>query len=721
PPPGKKGGGPSKALALREVLSLVIAQRRPSHYLAKGRAELAELTDSHIRLLAQANVIDQPLAQAALAAKVTYRDWAQQPTLQPIETNKGISVARTRLSNLLNRPLYDLDRLDLSATSTLHGDLQRSVSQYLRDLADPEFAAKVGLLGERLLTPASTTQVRYSFTLFERGANGSRVRVQTDSTDQPFDINEGSKLELGSTAKMRVLTTYLEIIAELHGRYAGMGTAELRKVTVEEPDRLTRWALDYLRLNKDRDLAKMLSAALDRTYSASPAEAFFTGGGLHRFNNFRREDNERIPTLRESLRESINLPFIRLMRDVVRYSTYQAPNNSAALLKDDDDPRRQEYLSQFADREGTVFLLRFWKRYKDKTTQERLDTFLDGIHPTAIRLAAVHRYLLPGADQATFNTFVRAHLEEPKATSTLTDKRLTDLYQSYGPGAYNLPDQGYIARVHPLDLWLVGYLLKHPDAQFKDAAAASRFERQEVYGWLFKSRHKGARDSRVRTMMEVEAFLDIEQRWQRVGYPFDHLVPSLATAIGSSGDRPAALAELIGIIQNDGIRLPPVRIDSLHFAADTPYDTELTINPELGQRVLPSEVATAMREALSQVVDGGTAKRVQGTFKMQDGSVLAMGGKTGTGDNRIESIGAGGRILSSRAINRTATFVFYIGDNHFGALTAFVPGRAAEGFRFTSALPVQVLKGMAPILTPYLENHGQAMCNAPLADPPKGT
>ncbi|WP_024699188.1 transglycosylase domain-containing protein [Pseudomonas avellanae] len=718
--PTDQQGLADKALALREVLSLVIAQRRPSHYLAKGRAELAELTDSHIRLLAQANIIDPPLAEAALAAKVTYRDWAQQPTLQPIETNKGISVARTRLSNLLNRPLYDLDRLDLSATSTLHGDLQRSVSQYLRDLADPEFAAKVGLLGERLLTPASTTQVRYSFTLFERGADGSRVRVQTDSTDQPFDINEGSKLELGSTAKMRVLTTYLEIIAELHGRYAGMGTAELRKVTVEEPDRLTRWAVDYLLLNKDRDLAKMLSAALDRTYSASPAEAFFTGGGLHRFNNFRREDNERIPTLRESLRESINLPFIRLMRDVVRYSTYQAPNNSAALLKDDDDPRRQEYLSQFADREGTVFLLRFWKRYKDKTTQERLDTFLDGIHPTAIRLAAVHRYLLPGADQATFNAFVRAHLEEPKATSTLTDKRLTDLYQSYGPGAYNLPDQGYIARVHPLDLWLVGYLLKHPDAQFKDAAAASRFERQEVYGWLFKSRHKGARDSRVRTMMEVEAFLDIEQRWQRVGYPFDHLVPSLATAIGSSGDRPAALAELIGIIQNDGIRLPPVRIDSLHFAADTPYDTELAINPELGQRVLPSEVATAMREALSQVVDGGTAKRVQGTFKMQDGSVLAMGGKTGTGDNRIESIGAGGRILSSRAINRTATFVFYIGDNHFGALTAFVPGRAAEGFRFTSALPVQVLKGMAPILTPYLENHGQAMCNAPLADPPKG-
>jgi membrane peptidoglycan carboxypeptidase len=216
-------------------------------------------------------------------------------------------------------------------------------------------------------------------------------------------------------------------------------------------------------------------------------------------------------------------------------------------------------------------------------------------------------------------------------------------------------------------------------------------------------------------MLEIEAFLDIHQRWQRLGYPFDHLVPSLATAIGSSGDRPAALAELIGIIQNDGIRLPVLRIDSLHFAADTPYETLLTNNPELGKRVLPSAVATAMREALSQVVDAGTARRVSGSFKLQDGTTLAMGGKTGTGDNRIESFGSGGRMLASKAINRTATFVFYIGDNHYGTLTAYVPGRAAESFKFTSALPVQVLKGMAPILNPYLEPGTFTQCKAPAA------
>ena len=700
----------ARGLALRQVLSLMIAQRRPSHYLSKGRVELAELTDSHIRVLAANNVIEQPLAEAALASKAVYRDWVAQPTIVPIVTNKGISLARNRLAAMLNRPLYDLDRLDVSATSTLQADLQLQVSQYLKNLADPEFAAQMGLIGERLLTTKTTDQVSYSFTLFERTADGSRVRVQTDSTNQPFDINEGSKLELGSTAKLRVLTTYLQIIAELHERYAQQTPAALKKTEIAEQDRLSRWAVDYLIQNTDRSLPKMLEAALDRTYSASPGEAFFTGGGLHTFHNFRREDDGRNPTLRDALRESINLPFIRLMRDLVRYATYAGPNNSSELLKDDKDPRRQEYLAQFADREGTSFLLRFWKKYQKKDTGQRLETFLDGMRPTAIRLAAVHRYFFPNDSQESFNRFVRAHLKSAKSAEKLTDERLERLYQSYGPGAYDLPDQGFIAKVHPLDLWLMGYLLNNPDAKFSQIVKASQFERQEVYSWLFKSRHKSARDSRIRTMLEIEAFLDIHQRWQKVGYPFDHLVPSLATAIGSSGDRPAALAELVGTILNDGIRQPALRVDSLDFAVGTPYETRLLNNPDNGKRVMPVEVAQALRGALSQVVDAGTAKRVAGSFKLADGTPLAMGGKTGTGDNRIEAVGSGGRVISSKSINRTATFVFYIGDSHFGTLTAYVPGASAQNFKFTSALPVQVLKGMAPFLSPYLQPGSHTQC-----------
>ena len=65
---------------------------------------------------------------------------------------------------------------------------------------------------------------------------------------------------------------------------------------------------------------------------------------------------------------------------------------------------------------------------------------------------------MPQASQDSFNRFVRAHLAS-KAPEKLTDERLAKLYTDYGPGAYDLPDQGYIAKVHPLDLWLLGYLL----------------------------------------------------------------------------------------------------------------------------------------------------------------------------------------------------------------------------------------------------------------------
>ncbi|MDN6873291.1 transglycosylase domain-containing protein [Pseudomonas citronellolis] len=711
-PAGKGGELDAQGQALRQVVSLMIAHRRPSYYLARGRKPLGELTDSYLRLLAQAGVIEAPLRDAALAQRLEFRDPQNQPTVQPLEPNKGVSLARTRLAGMLNVPLYDLDRLDLTFSTTLQDELQNKVSTYLKQLADADFAAQIGLFGEHLLSKDKTADVRYSFVLFERTADGNRVRVQTDSTDQPFDINEGSKLELGSTAKLRVLSNYLERIADQYRAYNGKPAAELRKVPVEPLDFISRWSIDYLIANPNADLSAMLAAAMQRKYSASPYESFFTGGGVHTFSNFRREDNGRIPTLLEALRESINLPFVRLLRDLVRHDMYQKDGNKLTVLQDDKDPRRQLYLDRFVDQESRVYLLRFWQKYRGQNADERLDTFLDGLRPWPVRLAAIHRYLQPQADQATFAAFLQDRLKQSHYTGEkLTDKRIADLYTRYGPGAFDLNDQGYVARVHPLELWLLGYLQRQPQASFADAVAASNAERKQVYGWLYKSRYKAARDKRIRIMLEVEAFLDIHQQWKQLGYPFDHLVPSLATALGSSGDRPAALAELMGIILNDGIRLPTLRIDSLHFAAGTPYEVSLAPQANVGTRVMTSEVASTLRDSLSQVVDQGTARRLSGSFRRDDGSALVMGGKTGTGDNRIESFTRGGAVKSSRALNRTATFVFYLGPRHFGTLTAYVAGSASSNFKFTSALPVQVLKGMAPMLQHYLEPGTE--CHAP--------
>ena len=107
-------------------------------------------------------------------------------------------------------------------------------------------------------------------------------------------------------------------------------------------------------------------------------------------------------------------------------------------------------------------------------------------------------------------------------------------------------DMGYLAAVHPLELWLLDYLQQPGDLSLQDAINKSHDVRREVYGWLLRTKSKNARDSRIRTVLEVDAFSDIHRRWKKMGYPFDHLVPSLATALGSSGDRPAALGRTNG-------------------------------------------------------------------------------------------------------------------------------------------------------------------------------
>src|SRR5215218_44635 len=127
---------------------------------------------------------------------------------------------------------------------------------------------------------------------------------------------------------------------------------------------------------------------------------------------------------------------------------------------------------------------------------------------------------------------------------------------------------------------------QNPDAKLDKIVEASKGERQAVYQWLFKSKAKAAQDTRIRTLLEMEAFTEIHKQWKRVGYPFGSLVPSYATAIGASGDRPAALAELMGIILNDGVRLPTSRIEELHFAAQTPYETVVRRKENQAERVM---------------------------------------------------------------------------------------------------------------------------------------
>jgi membrane peptidoglycan carboxypeptidase len=151
----------AQGLALRQVLGLMIAHRRPSHYLARGRDDLARLTDAHLRILAEAGVIGIGLRDAALARTLRFRAADVDPARVPVETDKGSMLVRTRLAGMLDVSLYDLDRIDLRASATLDRELQQAISDYLERLADARFAQETGILGERLLTPGKLRDVRY--------------------------------------------------------------------------------------------------------------------------------------------------------------------------------------------------------------------------------------------------------------------------------------------------------------------------------------------------------------------------------------------------------------------------------------------------------------------------------------------------------------------------------------------------------------------------------
>jgi membrane peptidoglycan carboxypeptidase len=685
----------ARARVFKRALSLILAARRPYYYLVENPRTLEEFTDGYLRVLARAGVIDARLRDAALAERLELRRGGAAAPVAFVE-RKGANLVRARLTSMLSVPaLYDLDRLDLTARSTLDATAQDAVARLLRSLREPATVERLGLVGEKLLGGGDPARVLYSVTLYERGPGQNHVRIQTDNLDQPLDINGGARIDLGSTAKLRTLISYLEAIAALHDRYARLEPAALAKVSVHPRDRLGEWAVQYLTgaRGTDRTLQAMLEASLERRYSASPAEAFFTGGGLHTFGNFEREDDSKILTIREGFQNSVNLVFIRLMRDVVTHYLYGSSGSLALVLENPGDPRRDSYLMRFADREGSEFVRRFYRKYHGLPVEEALELVLSAARPTPSGLAIALRAVYPEASPE----IVRDLLASRVPGRALSDKAMAELYAQATPEAMPLVDRGYVAGVHPLELWVAGYLRRHPGAGMGQVVRASAAERQAVYSWLFFTRHRNAQDHRIASLLELEAFLDLHRSWERLGYPFASLTPSLATAIGSSGDRPAALAELMGIILNNGVRQPTVLIDGLDFAAGTPYETRMGRAEIPPSQVIAPEIAAVVRGALTQVVEGGTARGLKPALAGPNGS-HAVGGKTGTGDHRYLVYGKNGSVVESRVVSRAATFVFMLDDRYFGTVTAYVPGPEAARFHFTSALPVRIVGLLMPAL-----------------------
>ncbi len=680
-----------QALAYKQALSLMLAQRSPSYFLLEHQRALEKLTDVYLRLLAHAGVISPSVRDAALAHPLQLRKAMPPRPAVTFVQRKASTSSRVRLAELLAEPrLYVLDRLDLRVRTTLIDTAQREVTQALLRARDAAGARKEGLYGYNMLrNTEDPSHIQFSFTLYETCCGANLLRVQTDSANIPFDVNQGARLNLGSTAKLRTLVTYLQIIADLHDRYASMSRGQLQRVPRDPEDVLAHWALEYLSNAQDRGLPAMLKAAMQRKYSANPAQSFFTGGSWQRFSNFEPEDDHLILSVADAFEHSVNLVFVRLMRDIVHHEMYEIAGSTASILA--NPALRHMYLERFAQREGGVFVTRFYRQYSGHTPQQIVDLLTKEVRPLPKRMAVVLLGVDPQAGLAAFTEAMRRAMPE----ASLPDNALRRLYDTTVREHLSLSDQGYVAGIHPLELWVAAYLQAHPEATLQQTLTASHQARLDVYHWLFKTHHANRQDLRIRRMVELEAYLSIAKMWRVLGYPFASITPSYGSAVGAAGDRPAALAELMGIIVNNGLRLPTRQITALTFGAGTPYETRLVAGPSKPERLLPEAICQVVREALVGVVQTGTGVRVRGAF-----GTLALGGKTGTGDQRFQVYSPRGHLLQSRRINRTATFVFFIGTRWFGVISAYAHEPYAATYHYTSAMTVQLLKDLSVQLQP---------------------
>jgi hypothetical protein len=683
---------PEKARALKHVLALLYAVRAPSYYLQDGRAALDQRITAYANLLEGAGVLDPELNRLLAAASLHFAEPVVAVPATFVGRKAASSVREELRQGFGVAGFYQLDRLDVTVDSTVDAGLQEAAIRLFRALEDPAFVQAKGLRAERMLARGDPGRVIYSLSLFERTPEGNVLRVLADNLDKPFDMNEGMKLELGSTAKLRTLTHYLELVAELHRDLPRQEPAALARLAGEGRDPITRWAAATLARQPGLDLDSLLRQALERKYSANPHEAFFTGGGVHAFGNFepRVEDGLVLP-VGQALVRSSNLVYIRLMRDLVRYHEARLGYDARAVLGDADHPERQRMLLEIAEEESRQALHRAYRDYHRLGAEAAVVArLLRGKTASQRELSKVFFAWHPGAGADELRAWLATRLPGVTAEEA---QRLT---RAFGSPRLTLSDHGYLLGRHPLEVWVAGELVRAPALTWEEVLARSEGVRRLSSGWLFQTRNRRPQDLRLRIRIERDAFLRMTPYWRRVGFPFERLVPSYATAIGSSSDRPVALAELMGIVLNDGVRRPPRAITRVALAEDTPYHTVLQSTPPAGEQVLPVPVARALRGVLADVVDKGTAQRLRGAFAGAGDAPVTVGAKTGSGDNRFDTHARGGGVISSRVVSRTGTVVFFIADRYYGVLTTSVSGKAAASYQFTSALPVSVLKLLAP-------------------------
>ncbi len=434
---------PEAARVFRQTFSLVMSLKMPDRSLRKeaGFKDLQQRVDNYIPLLVKEKIITESFAQMVLAEKIEFADVGKNPVLPPkAPRDKFVDSLRLALMNKLELDpvdaYYTLDRWDLQVDATIDHSVNEAVTNKLKQFNDPEFAKKSGLTGFQLLRPETAPKVVWAITVNEKLPNGQIVtRVSTDTFQGALDLTKGGRQNYGSTGKMRMTATFLEVIAELHDEYSGQGPDTLKAVKTHPRDKLTRWAVDYLsRPETDKSLAGMLSASVKEIkYSGAP-QGFFTGGGMNYPGNFDRKEDHISYSVEGALWESVNLSWYRITDDIEEYMKWHRLKVDTQILDDNPDhpeafTERQKYLEEFADFEGREFQEKFWNQMRGKKGEQITEHLAAKTKGGRTQLAVIYLSLHPDAPFADFEKFMQKNCKNCKPKDDM--QKLYDQHRAY--------------------------------------------------------------------------------------------------------------------------------------------------------------------------------------------------------------------------------------------------------------------------------------------------
>ena len=129
---------------------------------------------------------------------------------------------------------------------------------------------------------------------------------------------------------------------------------------------------------------------------------------MHPFHNFEPWEDATRPTVEEAFENSINLVFVRLMRDIREY--FIAQNKEAArIMGAPSDEMREAYLHRFADEEGRKFVDRFYRQYRGLNAAAIWALIVRHGHAGSDRRVALFRSVRPLGSVADLRAFLAAH------------------------------------------------------------------------------------------------------------------------------------------------------------------------------------------------------------------------------------------------------------------------------------------------------------------------